>query len=78
LPEAYARLHDALGALESSGTIAGWESSDEWYDHDGEPMTEDAIVSVRMGYFDAPCAKCQAKEHGAADCPYDDDGAARR
>lgn len=49
--EAYAMLDAAMMQAEGSGALE-WESSDEWYGPDGEPMDEEEISRVRMEFHD--------------------------
>lgn len=49
--KAYTMLDKALGLAESTYSLE-WESSDEWYGPDGEPMDEEEISRVRMEFHD--------------------------
>ena len=46
--EAYEKLYRALLPLDGFDTGIQWESTDEWFDADGEPMTEDEISAIRL------------------------------
>lgn len=43
--EAYKLLHDVLNPLAESGIE--WETTDEWFDSEGEPIDEDAVMALR-------------------------------
>jgi hypothetical protein len=47
--EAYAKLHAFFGAQKDSGVE--WESTDEWFDHEGEPLTKEQITEARDAFF---------------------------
>lgn len=47
-PEAlYLRIHTLLGNVPT----LEWESTDEWYGVDGEPLTEQEVSDTRMRVF---------------------------
>lgn len=52
--EAYRTLYQLMGSLPDAnvdGTVGpaidGWESTDEWFADDGEPMTAEAVQEAR-------------------------------
>ena len=50
---AYEVLHRIMPSnLKTWPEFEGWESSEEWFGADGEPMTEDEISKCRMSYFE--------------------------
>jgi hypothetical protein len=44
--EAYKKLYAAMPLLHSRGI--DWESTDEWYDVDGEPLDVETISAARL------------------------------
>ncbi len=53
--QAYSKLHSLLTPLAASGL--GWESTDEWFDIDGEPFSEEVCRAARNKVFRAIGAK---------------------
>ena len=49
LKEAYRSLYKHMGLLPED---MEWESTDEWYDEDGEQGDPDVLQDVRMTVFD--------------------------
>ena len=45
--EAYSELYDRMGRI-AKGDMLEWESTDEWFGSDGEPMDERAVSEARM------------------------------
>lgn len=54
--EAYGKVYEAMGKITGPGTGLDWESSDEAYTPDAEPISEEELSKVRMAYL---------AEHGA-------------
>ena len=49
---AYQMVYQAMGKLErDTHGIMQWESTDEWYDHNGEPIPEEQIQQARMTFL---------------------------
>jgi len=50
LEEAYGRVHKGMTAVNFEG-FEGWESSDENFDNDGEPVTPEVMQQARGKFF---------------------------
>jgi hypothetical protein len=51
LYEAYGKLNEALNDLSDREPDIAWESSDEWFDTDGEPGSSESLSVVRCNYI---------------------------
>ena len=71
--EAYGKLYEAMGKVEKENKDIQWESSDEWYDEDGEPLTEKSAQLARKRYF-ATRGGHERSQEGAV-CTEEDGGA---
>jgi hypothetical protein len=52
--EAYATLHTMFAHVAADpvlGSMVDWESTDEWFDADGNPMTEAEQDAARKAFF---------------------------
>lgn len=43
--EAYKQVHHVLNPLASKGIE--WETTDEWFDSEGEPIDKDTVMALR-------------------------------
>jgi len=48
LKEAYKRVYNTMGEVSMSEGDIDWESSDEWFDEDGQMLNEDEVSSIRL------------------------------
>lgn len=51
LLEAYGKLYETMAKITGPNTGLYWESSDEAYDSDGEPIDEDELGRAQTEYF---------------------------
>jgi hypothetical protein len=49
--EAYAKLQRQMAKLDEN--IVAWESSDDWYDGDGDRLSKDAIDGVIRSFYES-------------------------
>ena len=50
--EAYGKVYEAMAKITGAGSDMDWESSDEAYTPNAEPISEDELSKVRMAYLD--------------------------
>jgi hypothetical protein len=49
--DAYETLYDAMAEAERNNDDICWESSDEWYDDDGDEIGAEAAQEARLAAF---------------------------
>lgn len=52
LLEAYGKVYEAMGKITGPTSGMDWESSDEAYTPDAEPISEEELSKTRMAYLD--------------------------
>ncbi len=46
--EAYRRVYAMMTNAAMDDELLGWESTNEWFDAEGLPLTEEAVTAIRM------------------------------
>jgi len=52
LEDAYGEVYRSMGRITGPDTSLDWESSDEWFDEDGELGDPDVFLAARMSFFE--------------------------